>query len=140
MHGWRMVSTPPYPLIVIEFNRVFRAERDAMGDDEYHPISQKGTNLTAAGGIGYTVVDSIDTMLLMGLQEEYTRAREWVATNISFDRDANFNTFEVSPPLNVVFLAVFKSVSHTDDYSCSGWPSFGISPFLERSALPGTCN
>ena len=38
-----------------------------MGDDEYHPISHKGSNLTAAGGIGYTVIDSIDTMLLMRL-------------------------------------------------------------------------
>ncbi|TBU42728.1 glycoside hydrolase [Dichomitus squalens] len=71
-------------------------ERDAMGDDEYHPISQKGTNLTAAGGIGYTVIDSIDTMLLMGLQDEYARARKWVETKMSFDRDANFNTFETT--------------------------------------------
>lgn len=66
-----------------------------MGDDEYHPISRKGTNLTTSGGIGYTVVDSIDTMQLMGLDEEYSRAREWVATKMSFDRDAKFNTFEV---------------------------------------------
>ena len=70
-------------------------ERDAMGDDEYHPISHKGTNLTEAGGIGYTVIDSIDTMLLMGLQDEYARARKWVETKMTFDRDANFNTFEV---------------------------------------------
>jgi hypothetical protein len=51
-------------------------ERGAMGADEYHPISREGTNLTSAGGIGYTVVDSIDTMLLMGLDEEYARARQ----------------------------------------------------------------
>jgi endoplasmic reticulum Man9GlcNAc2 1,2-alpha-mannosidase len=66
-----------------------------MGADEYHPISHTGTNLTAAGGIGYTVIDSIDTMLLMGLDEEYQRARSWVETSMDFDRDANFNTFEV---------------------------------------------
>lgn len=72
-----------------------RTERDAMGDDEYHPISRKGTNLTEAGGIGYTVVDSIDTMLIMGLSDEYARARNWVANEMTFDRDANFNTFEV---------------------------------------------
>ena len=67
-----------------------------MGDDEYHPVSRKGSNLTAAGGIGYTVVDSIDTMLIMGLDEEYQRARQWVATKMDLDRDADFNTFEVS--------------------------------------------
>src|ERR1700729_3304548 len=58
-----------------------------MGDDEYHPISGKGTNLTGAGGIGYTVVDYIDTMLIMGLRGEYDRARSWVANKMTFDRD-----------------------------------------------------
>ena len=66
-----------------------------MGDDEYHPIGHSGSNLTDAGGIGYTVVDSIDTMLLMGLDKEYERAMKWVAEELSFERDANFNTFEV---------------------------------------------
>lgn len=66
-----------------------------MGDDEYHPLSHRGSNLTKAGGIGYTVVDSIDTMLIMGLQDEYQRARKWVQNHLSFDRDADFSTFEV---------------------------------------------
>ncbi|KAJ7095850.1 glycoside hydrolase [Mycena belliarum] len=83
--------------IVVAFKHAWLAyERDAMGDDEYHPISHEGTNLTAAGGIGYTVVDSIDTMLLMGLHQEYSRAREWVANKMTFDRNATFNTFETT--------------------------------------------
>ena len=72
------------------------AERDAMGADEYHPISRKGSNLTEAGGVGYTVVDALDTMLIMGLDAEYQRARNWVAEKMTFERDANFNTFEVA--------------------------------------------
>ncbi|KAG9313893.1 glycoside hydrolase [Chiua virens] len=71
-------------------------ERDAMGDDEYHPLSHRGSNLTKAGGIGYTVVDSIDTMLIMGLHDEYQRAREWTRDRLSFDRDADFSTFETT--------------------------------------------
>ena len=67
-----------------------------MGDDEYHPMSKVGSNLTNAGGIGYTIIDAIDTMQIMGLQEEYNRARQWVSTKLTFDRDGNFNTFEVS--------------------------------------------
>ena len=74
---------------------LMQPERDAMGDDEYHPIKHKGSNLTSAGGIGYTVVDSIDTMIIMGLDEEYKRAKSWIEHKLSFDRDANFNTFEV---------------------------------------------
>ncbi|KAF9467017.1 glycoside hydrolase family 47 protein [Collybia nuda] len=83
--------------VVAAFKHAWLAyERDAMGDDEYHPISGKGTNLTKSGGIGYTVIDSIDTMQIMGLDEEYTRAREWVANKLSFDRDDSFNTFETT--------------------------------------------
>lgn len=67
-----------------------------MGEDEYHPISHNGSNLTTVGGIGYTVIDSLDTMLIMGLDEDYTRARQWVETKLDFDRDGHFNTFEVS--------------------------------------------
>ena len=66
-----------------------------MGADEYHPISRNGSYLVAAGGIGYTVVDSLDTMLIMGLGEEYQRARKWVKNELDFNRDGNFNTFEV---------------------------------------------
>lgn len=72
-----------------------KVERDAMGADEYHPISHTGSNLTQAGGIGYMVVDAIDTMLLMELGAEYQRARSWIKDNLSFERDGNFNTFEV---------------------------------------------
>lgn len=83
--------------VVRAFQHAWHAyERDAMGDDEYHPIGHKGSNLTAAGGIGYTVVDSLDTMIIMGLEEEYKRAREWIATKLDFEKDADFNTFETT--------------------------------------------
>lgn len=65
-----------------------------MGDDDYHPISRSGSNLTDAGGIGYTIVDTLDTMLIMGLAEEYQRARNWVANDMVLDRDAQYHTFE----------------------------------------------
>lgn len=89
--------------------KLTRTERDALGADEYHPISHKGTNLTEAGGIGYTVVDSIDTMQIMGLEEEYQRARKWVEEKLDFDRDGKFNTFEVC-----IAIAYYESV-YTDD-------------------------
>ncbi|KAK7464335.1 mannosyl-oligosaccharide alpha-1,2-mannosidase [Stygiomarasmius scandens] len=83
--------------VVEAFKHAWRAyERDAMGDDEYHAMSKKGTNLTEAGGIGYTVIDSIDTMLIMGLEEDYQRARQWVETKLSFEKDGVFNTFETT--------------------------------------------
>ena len=56
-------------------------------------------NLTEAGGIGYMVVDSIDTMLIMGLNDEYACVRNWVTTKMFLEQNANFNTFEVHPDL-----------------------------------------
>jgi mannosyl-oligosaccharide alpha-1,2-mannosidase len=70
-------------------------ERDAMGADEYHPLSHRGSNFSKHGGIGYMVVDALDTMHLMGLKEEYDRTRHWLATEHTFNRDGNFNSFEV---------------------------------------------
>ncbi|KAB5591258.1 Transcriptional adapter 2 [Ceratobasidium theobromae] len=73
-------------------------ERDAFGCDEYHPVSRTGKNLTTERGIGYMIVDALDTMLIMGqpLQEEYRRARNWVATELDFDRDGRYSTFEIT--------------------------------------------
>ncbi|KAG6865828.1 hypothetical protein C0991_011447 [Blastosporella zonata] len=53
-----------------------------MGEDNYHPISKKGSNLTDAGGIGYTVVDALDTIQIMGLDSEYARARKWTTIRV----------------------------------------------------------
>ena len=91
MAGMRMVRSPCQLIAWL----ICYPERDAYGDDEYHPISRTGSNLTKAGGIGYTVVDAIDTMVLMGLHDEERRARDWVANKLDFNRDGNFNTFEV---------------------------------------------
>jgi endoplasmic reticulum Man9GlcNAc2 1,2-alpha-mannosidase len=66
-----------------------------MGNDVYHPISKTGSNLSDSGGVGYTIIDAIDTMHVMGLQEEYSRAREWISSELRIDRDGNFSTFEV---------------------------------------------
>ncbi len=45
--------------------------------------------------MGYTIVDSLDSLLVLGFEEEYLRARDWVRDSLDFDKDAEFNTFEV---------------------------------------------
>jgi hypothetical protein len=42
------------------------------------------------------IVDALDTIQLMGLGEEYERARRWILESLSFDRDENYNVFEAS--------------------------------------------
>ncbi|KAF8904792.1 glycoside hydrolase [Gymnopilus junonius] len=71
-------------------------ERDALGSDEYHPISHRGSNISSSGGVGYTVTDAIDTMIIMGLTDEHQRAREWVKKKLTFEREGVFSTFEIT--------------------------------------------
>jgi hypothetical protein len=106
-----------------------------MGADEYHPISRQGSNLTEAGGIGYTVVDALDTMLIMGLDEEYQRARSWVADKMTFERDADYNTFEVGPfPSGFCACALHAFAPDYDPRARR--PPRRVPPLGRRRALP----
>jgi hypothetical protein len=64
---------------------------------QYHPLSQSGSYLTSDGrGMGYMIVDSLDSLLVMGFEDEYVRAREWVREELSFNIKGQVNAFEVS--------------------------------------------
>ena len=72
--------------------------RDAWGYDEYHPISQHGSNLSGKDGqgIGYTIVDTLDTLILMGLKDEYEEARDWVREDLDWNVPGRMNVFETT--------------------------------------------
>ena len=55
-----------------------------MGADELQPLSRRGKS--SFGGLGATIVDSLDTLWMLGLKEEFGRARDWVAHELSFDK------------------------------------------------------
>ncbi|KAG0047812.1 mannosyl-oligosaccharide alpha-1,2-mannosidase [Gryganskiella cystojenkinii] len=69
--------------------------RDAWGKDEYHPVSKYGTNMISKGQ-GFTIVDSLDTILLMGLDKEFEEARAWVRDELDFDQNGEVNLFETT--------------------------------------------
>lgn len=50
--------------------------------------------MSPSGPVGYFLIDSLDSLLLTGLEDEYKRARDWVAA-VSFELDDKFHTFEV---------------------------------------------
>ncbi|KAF9157035.1 mannosyl-oligosaccharide alpha-1,2-mannosidase [Linnemannia schmuckeri] len=70
-------------------------KRDAWGKDEYHPITKYGSNMIRKGQ-GFTIVDSLDTILLMGLEKEFQEAKEWVRNELDFDQDGEVNLFETT--------------------------------------------
>ncbi|KAF3901434.1 hypothetical protein ABW21_db0202463 [Orbilia brochopaga] len=67
----------------------------AWGFDQFHPISRNGEQM-APKGLGWIIVDAIDTMMLMGLTEPLALAREWVQTTLTYDQDQEVNTFETT--------------------------------------------
>lgn len=69
-------------------------ERAAFGTDELGPITGTGKD-TFAKGLGTTIVDSLGTLYLMGLDKEYITARNWVENELDFGEVAgNVIVFE----------------------------------------------
>ncbi|THU44368.1 hypothetical protein C4D60_Mb02t06670 [Musa balbisiana] len=66
----------------------------AWGQDELQPQTKNGVN--SFGGLGATLVDSLDTLYIMGLKDEFQKAREWVATSLDFNKDYVASVFETT--------------------------------------------
>ncbi|GMM27534.1 mannosyl-oligosaccharide 1,2-alpha-mannosidase [Martiniozyma asiatica (nom. inval.)] len=70
-------------------------DNHGWGKDIYHPVSQKGKNMQA-DPMGWIIVDSLDTLQLMGLKEELAQAKQWVANELDYDQNHYVNTFETT--------------------------------------------
>ncbi|EOD10148.1 hypothetical protein EMIHUDRAFT_64898 [Emiliania huxleyi CCMP1516] len=60
----------------------------AWGQDEVNPVSRLAVS---SFGMGLTLVDSLDTMHLMGLSEEFAAAVAWVRTRLRFGEQEEIN-------------------------------------------------
>ncbi|CAJ1941752.1 unnamed protein product [Sphenostylis stenocarpa] len=69
-------------------------ETYAWGRDELKPLSMDGVD--NFGGLGATLIDSLDTLFIMGLDDQFNRAREWVAESLSFDKNVEVSVFETT--------------------------------------------
>ncbi|XP_058068123.1 mannosyl-oligosaccharide 1,2-alpha-mannosidase MNS1-like [Magnolia sinica] len=69
-------------------------EKYAWGQDELQPQTKDGVN--SFGGLGATVVDSLDTLYIMGLHQQFQKAREWVANSLDFNKDYEASVFETT--------------------------------------------
>jgi mannosyl-oligosaccharide alpha-1,2-mannosidase len=70
-------------------------EKYAWGMDGYEPISKRSTNM-GPKPLGWIIVDSLDTMHIMGLDNELARARKWVENELDYDMDYDVNVFETT--------------------------------------------
>ncbi|RDL36615.1 alpha-1,2-Mannosidase [Venustampulla echinocandica] len=70
-------------------------ERYGWGYDEYHPVTKHGKQMTPKG-MGWIIVDALDTMMLMNLTSRLTHAREWISNTLDYNQDQEVNTFETT--------------------------------------------
>jgi mannosidase alpha-like ER degradation enhancer 2 len=67
----------------------------AWGYDELRPLSKGGRNWHSASLL-MTPVDALDTLILMGLDEEAKATTDYIAKNLSFDHDISVKNFEIT--------------------------------------------
>jgi hypothetical protein len=47
-------------------------------------------------GLGWIIIDALDTLMLMNMTTQLQHAREWISTTLTYDLDHDVNTFETS--------------------------------------------
>ncbi|XP_051267985.1 endoplasmic reticulum mannosyl-oligosaccharide 1,2-alpha-mannosidase isoform X2 [Dicentrarchus labrax] len=76
------------------FRHAWKGYKDyAWGHDELKPISK---SFGEWFGLGLTLIDSLDTMWIMGLKEEFAEAKNWVEKELSFNKNVDVNLFETT--------------------------------------------
>ncbi|CAL8463954.1 g3489 [Coccomyxa elongata] len=82
-------------------------ESYAWGMDELTPLSRGGKD--TFGGMGATLIDSLDTLHMMGLYSDFRRARDWVATSFDLQHDAKLSLFEATIRIVGGLIAAFDA-------------------------------
>lgn len=89
----------------------------AWGYNELRPISKlpHTDSVFGAEKLGATIVDAIDTLYIMGMSEEYQAARNWIESELDFDKNIELSVFET----NIRYLGGLLSI-----YSLTKDPMF----------------
>lgn len=89
-------------------------EKYAWGFDEYNPISKKGRHMVD-GGMGWIIVDALDTLMIMNLTSRVQDARNWIQNSLRYNQDHDVNTFETTiRMLGGLLSAHYLSTSYPD--------------------------
>lgn len=70
-------------------------ERHAWGHDELRPVSRTAHDWRGKSLL-MTPVDTLDTLILMGLTEEAEKAKTLIVERLSFDKDVTVKNFEIT--------------------------------------------
>ena len=67
----------------------------AWGHDDLNPLS-KSYHDWYSEPLLMTPVDALDTMMLMGLKDEYATTHKYIVDNLNFDKDISVQNFEIT--------------------------------------------
>ena len=71
-------------------------KKHAWGHDDLDPVSRKPRDWYPPEVIYMTPVDSLDTMLIMGLKAQAAEAQQVILEKLSFDKDISVQVFEIN--------------------------------------------
>ncbi|XP_077986058.1 endoplasmic reticulum mannosyl-oligosaccharide 1,2-alpha-mannosidase-like isoform X2 [Glandiceps talaboti] len=87
-------QNPRQEAVVAAFKHAWSGyKKYAWGHDELKPISKTHSEWFR---LGLTLIDSLDTMYIMGLTEEFQEARDWVANTLDVNPNVDVNLFETT--------------------------------------------
>lgn len=106
-----MNHTDRQKAVISAFRHAWKGYRKyAWGKDELKPVS-RGSNDWF--NLGLTLVDSLDTMWLMGLKEEFSEAKQWVRNEMNVAQDNDVNLFETTIRVLGGLLSVYHLTGDT---------------------------
>ncbi|KAK7913693.1 hypothetical protein WMY93_013904 [Mugilogobius chulae] len=94
------------------------------GHNELKPIAKKGhsTNIFGNSQLGASIVDALDTLFIMGLQEEFKDGQEWIEQNLDFSINAEVSVFEV----NIRFIGGLLAAYYLSGQECHNTSNMSI--------------
>ncbi|CAH2265563.1 jg10096 [Pararge aegeria aegeria] len=88
----------------------------AWGKDELKPMSKRAhlTSISRGGDLGTTIVNSMDTLYLMGMNNEFQEGRDWIANHFHInDIDRELSVFETTVHFVGGFLSCYALTGDT---------------------------
>lgn len=89
----RLQNFTAWYVVLVLHSPVVLCRQTAWGHDEVNAMSRSPR---AWFNLGLTIVDSLDTLMIAGLKEEYQEARHWVANHLQFRDGSSVQFFEVN--------------------------------------------
>jgi mannosyl-oligosaccharide alpha-1,2-mannosidase len=91
----------------------------AWGRNELKPMSRSGHQAGIFGGAsnaGATIIDAVDTLHIMGLEDEVKDAQEWIFKQFSLNTNSELSAFEVNIRFVGGLLAIYTLTKEKVSY------------------------